>query len=173
MSSIPFEHFFKLGELTLTGTDLTVAPAPEQLPAIAAWADVSKVTRFEAQLQLKRLATTRFSYSADLAADVVQACVLTLEPVESHLVRHIERELHLAPKLPEDLGELTLAAGDEDVPETITSLHFDLAAPLLEEFLLAIDPYPRKDGVAFTPPPNGETPPENPFAVLKLLKDRE
>ncbi len=172
MNDNPLQHFFKLGELTQAGSDVAVAAAPDQLPALAQWAGVSKVTRWDAAVRLKRLATTRFSYEADLVADVVQACVVTLEPVESHLERHIERELHLAPKIPEEVGELTLSAGDDDVPETITSLHYDLAGPLLEEFLLAIDPYPRKPGVAFAPPPNEETPPENPFAVLKALKDR-
>ncbi len=172
-SSLPFQHSFNLGDLTQTGSDVAIAVSPVSLPAIAEWAGVSKVTRFEAQLRLKRLATTRFSYEADLIADIVQACVVTLEPVESHLERHIERELHLAPRLPEAVGELTLSAGDDDVPEIITSLHYDLAGPLLEEFLLAIDPYPRKEGAAFVPPPGAESLPENPFAVLKALKDRE
>lgn len=171
--SSPFQHYFKLGELTQAGSDVAVVASAEQLPGLAEWALVDKVTRFEAQLQLRRLSTTRFSYAADLVADIVQACVVTLEPVESHIVRHIERELHLAPKLPEDVRELTLSAGDDDVPETITSLHYDLAGPLLEEFLLEIDPYPRKEGAAFAPLPDAESAPEKPFAALKALKDRE
>jgi uncharacterized metal-binding protein YceD (DUF177 family) len=171
--SSPLQRLFKLGELTQAGSDVTITATPEQLPGIAEWGLVDKVSRFEAKLQLKRLSTTRFSYAADLVADIVQACVVTLEPVESHLVRHIERELHLAPKVPEEVAELTLAAGDDDAPETITSLHYDLAGPLLEEFLLAIDPYPRKPGAAFAPLPNAESAPEKPFAALKALRDRE
>ena len=44
--------------------------------------------------------------------------------------------------------------------------------PLLEEFVLAIDPYPRAPGVEFAAPVDAEPRPESPFAVLKALKDR-
>ena len=40
----------------------------------------------------------------------------------------------------------------------------------MEEFLLAIDPYPRAPGVAFQPPEGMADKPESPFAVLKGLK---
>ncbi len=58
------------------------------------------------------------------------------------------------------------------MPEEIDSTRFDLAAPLLEEFSLAIDPYPRAPGVAFDAPATTEDPPENPFAVLGKLKEK-
>ena len=52
-------------------------------------------------------------------------------------------------------GELSPAAGGDDVPEEIDSTRYDLVAPLLEEFSLAIDPYPRAPGVAFDVPQDG------------------
>jgi hypothetical protein len=55
------------------------------------------------------------------------------------------------------------------MPEEIDSLHYDLTAPLIEEFILALDPYPRAPGVEFQAP-EGEGAPESPFAVLKGLK---
>jgi len=62
---------------------------------------------------------------------------------------------------------------DDELTEEIESLTYDLAAPLLEEFSLAIDPYPRAPGVAFEPQSDraqkGE---EGPFAALKALKGR-
>lgn len=168
----PLEHFYDLGDLTQAGSDVRVEAAPETLPGLAAWAEVEAVKAFSAKVQMKRLGSNRFFFAADLDVDLVQACVVTLEPVESHISRHLERELQLAPKMPDAAGELTLSAGDEDVPETITNLNYDLAAPLLEEFSLAIDPYPRKEGAAFTPPQGAESAKESPFAVLKALKDR-
>ena len=60
---------------------------------------------------------------------------------------------------------------DEDVPEEIESLHYDLAGPLLEEFVLALDPYPRAPGGGISAPPKAaDDRPESPFAVLKGLK---
>jgi uncharacterized metal-binding protein YceD (DUF177 family) len=58
---------------------------------------------------------------------------------------------------------------EDDAPEEIDSLHYDLAAALIEEFILALDPYPRAPGVEFQAP-EGEGATESPFAVLKGLK---
>jgi hypothetical protein len=169
----PLQHSFNLSDLTVAGAQVVVEAKPEELPALAEWAGVDSVKRFMATVDLRRLSQSRFNLDADLTADVVQCCVVTLEPVENRINRHITRELHLAPQLPrEEAGELTLAAGDDDVPESILSLEYDLVAPLLEEFALAIDPYPRKVGAAFAPPIEPEVPQSSPFAVLKALKDR-
>lgn len=169
---LPLQYLFELGHLTPAGTTVTVEPKPGDLPRIATWAGVAAVEKFKGIVSLRRISTSRFGFEADLSADIVQACVVTLEPVAAHIERHVERELHYVPRAPVEEGELTLAAGDDDVPETITSLEYDLAGPLLEEFALAIDPYPRKAGAAFAAPVETEEVPESPFAVLKSLKDR-
>jgi len=168
----PLQHHFDLGGLGQAETVVAVAAVAGQLPELARWAGVDAVSRFEATVTLRRLSQTRFSYEAELTADVVQACVVTLEPVPARISRTIARELQQAPRLPKEAGELTLSAGDDDVPETILGRDYDLAAPLLEEFVLAIDPYPRKAGVAFAPSDEGKETQQNPFAVLKTLKDR-
>jgi hypothetical protein len=170
----PLQHIYDLSDLTQAGAEVRVTAAPENLPGLANWAGVDSVKRFAATVTLRRLTQSRFQFDAKLTADVVQSCVVTLEPVPSRISRRVTRELHLAPRVPrEESGELTLSAGDDDVPETILSLDYDLAAPLLEEFALAIDPYPRKEGVAFTPPADAEGAEASPFAVLKALKDRD
>jgi uncharacterized metal-binding protein YceD (DUF177 family) len=168
----PLQHIFDLGGLSQAGAEVTVKAKAEELPGLAEWAGVDSVKRFMATVSLRRLSQSRFSFEAELTADVVQACVVTLEPVESRISRHITRELQLAPRLPPEAGELTLSAGDDDVPETIASVDYDLAAPLLEEYVLAIDPYPRKAGAAYNPPTEPEASQSSPFAVLKALKDR-
>ena len=89
-----------------------------------------------------------------------------------HIERRFQRELHFNPALrrsPEAPAAEDFPLED-DLPEEIGSLHYDLAAPLIEEFVLAIDPYPRAKGVEFEPPGAGEEAPESPFAVLKGLK---
>jgi len=172
----PLRRMFELGGLSQAGAVVTVEADPEQRVGLAQWAGVDSVERLVGTITLHRLSQTRFSYEADLTADVTQSCVVTLEPVASHISRQIARELQLAPRLPPDLQqtavELTLSAGDDDVPETLTNLNYDLAAPLLEEFVLGIDPYPRKDGAALALPVEPEVPQSSPFAALKTLKNR-
>jgi uncharacterized metal-binding protein YceD (DUF177 family) len=167
----PIHHLFDLGDLSQAGSRIEIAAAGDDLARLARWASVDTVRAFGARIELRRLSRTRFSFEAELEADIVQSCVVTLDPVATHIAKHIKRELHFSPHPRTEGGELTLAAGDEDVPEEIASLDYDLAAPLLEEFLLAIDPYPRKEGVTFEPPMQPGEPPESPFAVLKKLNE--
>jgi len=171
-ADLPIHHYFNLGDLSQAGSTVTVAAAGDELPRLAQWAGVEAVRKFAATVALRKLSQTRFTFEAELAADIVQNCVVTLDPLKTHIARHIARELLFAPRARPPAGELTLAAGDDDVPETIASLRYDLAAPLLEEFVLAVDPYPRKRGAAFAPPEEPPEAPASPFAVLKSLKGR-
>jgi hypothetical protein len=65
--------------------------------------------------------------------------------------------------------DLVLDSDQEEGPEEIDSLHLDLAGPVLEEFVLSLDPYPRRPGVEFAPESPDSAPRESPFAVLKGL----
>ncbi len=112
---------------------------------------------FGSTVRLRKHSATRFALDAVLEADIVQDCVVTLEPVRTHIERPFHRELHLAESIrlkPNESIPLTASAGDDDVPEEIDSLTYDLAAPLLEELVLAIDPYPRAPGVNLPCPPS-------------------
>ncbi len=171
-SAAPIERLYDLATLGEAGDEIEIAADADDLTRLAQWAGVDRVERFAGKLSLRKLSPGRFAYEAELEADVVQSCVVTLEPVKSHIARSFARTLHYAPKGPaREEGRLTLAAGDDDAPDEIASTRYDLAGPLLEEFSLAIDPYPRAPGVAFEPPEEPANPADNPFAVLKRLKE--
>jgi hypothetical protein len=169
----PIERIYDLNRLSEAGYETEIVPSTEQLRDLAEWAGVAEIGSFRGRISLRRLSSSRFAYEASLEASITQTCTVTLEPVSSKIAMDFARSLHLVPqarKVVDFSGELSPAAGDGAVPEEIESPRFDLAAPLLEEFLLAIDPYPRAPGVAFEPPANEAEKPENPFAVLKSLK---
>lgn len=169
----PLARFYNLSHLSEAGYETTIAASPEDRARIASWADVDSIERFEARISLKRLSNTRFLYRAELAADITQACVVTLDPVLSKISLDFTRTLQLVQKAREgfDLaGPLSPAEGDDDVPEEIESTRYDLAAPLLEEFSLAIDPYPHAPGVTFELPAEAPEQRDSPFARLKVLK---
>jgi len=171
----PVERFYDLNRLSEAGYETTIALGPDERTELADWAAVVGVDRFEARIALRRLSSARFAYSAHLEADITQSCIVTLEPVSSHIALDITRNLHLVPQLKKmiDLsGELAPASGDDEVPEEIDKSRYDLAAPLLEEFSLAIDPYPRAPGVAFDAPGKENSGRESPFSVLKALKSK-
>ena len=169
----PIERFYDLNRLSEAGYEAFIELGPEERQKLAAWADVVNVNKFEGRVALRRISSNRFAYQAHLEADIVQACTVTLEPVSANISLDFTRALHLVPHVKKTIdfsGELSPAAGDDEVPEEIDSTRLDLAAPLLEEFSLAIAPYPRAPGVAFDTPEDGEVQPESPFAVLGKLK---
>ncbi len=167
----PLERFTDLDRLGHAGADVEIATKAEDRARLAQWAKVESIESFSAKVELRRLGANRFMLDYELLAELTQACVVTLEPVHSHIERSFLRELHVSGHIPADKGgALTLDAGDDEVPEEVQSPHFDLAGPLLEEFLLAIDPYPRAQGAAFEAPDDEDAAGGNPFAVLKSLK---
>jgi uncharacterized metal-binding protein YceD (DUF177 family) len=174
---LPYENIVDLARLTEAGSEFAIILDEDTRARIAEWAGIEELERFDATVELKRQSRTRFAYSAKFDADVVQACVVTLEPVKSHIAQHFARALHLLTGVmrgAQDFaidsgGPLAAGAGEDDAPEQITDTHYDIAAPLLEEFALALDPYPRAPGVEFTPPEEEADPEENPFAILSKL----
>jgi uncharacterized metal-binding protein YceD (DUF177 family) len=169
--ALPLSNILDLAVLSQAGEERVIAPKAGQLAGLAEWAGVERIDNFEARIALKKLSPTRFDYRAEVSAEIVQSCVVTLEPVLSHLAFSFERELHLvrsASRLPDEA--FGPEAGEDDVPEEITDTRFDIAGPVLEELALAIDPYPRAPGVAFRTESERQEERESPFAALKNLK---
>ena len=168
-NELPFSHVYNLNRLGQAGDEVQFAVSDAEREALARFAGLVRVDAFAAKIGLKKLSPNRFRLDFTLQADIVQACVVTLADVPAHIALSFDRELHFSPavrRTGEGAVEVPL---EDDQPEEIGSLHYDLAAPLIEELILALDPYPRAPGVEFQPP-KGEGAAESPFAVLKGLK---
>ena len=132
------------------------------------------VQKFEGTVTLTKLAAHRYRYDAVLVCDLMQTSVVSLDPVQTRIEESFSRELHVAhrprhPKVPE--FEAPILEGNDDIPEELDSPHYDLAAPLLEELSLALDPYPKAAGEEFAASEESEAEIESPFAILKKLRD--
>lgn len=168
----PFETIVDLNSLTEAGTVVELAPGQAERARIAGWSDVSAIPEFSGVVTVKRLSSTGFAYEAELTATVIQPCSVTLEPVSQKIALRFARELHLArSKRRGEPVDLAPGLGEDDLPEEVENSRYNVAGPVLEEFSLAIDPYPRAEGAAFELQP-AEKPP-SPFAVLARLKDPE
>jgi len=177
--ALPLSHNYNLARLGNAGDRVSFAADDAQRAAIAAWSGVLSLESFAVAVEIKKLGPVRFGLDFTVTAEVTQACVVTLEPVKSRLDHTFQRELHFTGtgprhQKPESGAEVVLDAaaleGPDEGPEEIESLHYDLGAPALEEYALALEPYPRCPGVAFTAPEGAGDAPESPFAVLKGLK---
>ena len=167
----PFAHSYNLNRLGQAGDEVRFTAGEAERAALAHFAGVVRVESFAATIGLKKTSPNRFHLSFALDADIVQSCVVTLAEIPSRIQLSFERELHFVAgshRVPDMAAEVGV---EDDMPEEIGSLHYDLAAPLTEEFVLAIDPYPRAPGVEFQGG-KGEGAAESPFAILKGLKSR-
>ncbi len=123
-----------------------------------------------------------------LSARVVQACVVSLEPVTTTIDAAFERlfvEGAAAGGLegwegsPED-EEIHLEQDQKEFPDTMTDGFFDLGEALAEQLALEIPPFPRAETAVFKENPAGAEPKKgregektkggNPFAVLEKLR---
>jgi hypothetical protein len=173
----PYSVSFDVIGLTDKGAEIPIVPSPQERAAIAKWLGVSGLDSLRATVRLKRLSEDRIRYEASYSADIVQQCVVTLDPVPSHQEAEFARDFRLtaAPryKKPSVPRPHLIADLDEEDEETLEGTVLDLAAPLLEEIGLALDPYPRAKGVAFSPVQDeaaAPSPAESPFAILGQLK---
>ncbi|MBM3564621.1 MAG: DUF177 domain-containing protein [Alphaproteobacteria bacterium] len=113
--------------------------------------------------------------SGQLKADVVQACVVTLEPVQSTIETEFARSFSPVAVL-EDQEEIVLIPEEEDPPEPLEGGILDAGEIVAESLSLALDPFPRAPGatllpLADTPLKNGNNPDRSgPFSALAKLK---
>ena len=164
---------FDLLQLPEKGMEVRLEPTPKEREAIAAWLGILALESLSASVNLTRRGKDQYALEAHFEADVVQACVITLEPVPAHLKGEFQRAYRVVSRTlakareGEEGGEIGL---ESDEPELIQSHEIDLAAPLLEELSLSLDPYPKRPGAAFEVQEEASSPSESPFAALAVLK---
>lgn len=113
------------------------------------------------------------SLRVHFTADVVQSCVVTLDPVRSRIDEGIE--LCYAPSEEAHLG----AKGSfvdplkENGPEPLVNGSIDVGRVVMEHLLLALDPYPRRSGAKFKFQDSFDDSSTSPFALLSIKKETE
>lgn len=173
----PFVKFYDLSTLSEGGVEILLAPTAAERAATAQWAELASLDRLTARVTLLRKGANRYLYSAEYEADLAQNCVITLDPVPAKLAGIFEREFRVPDhanarrkRAPVEVDQPVSL--DEDEPEMLESHILDLAAPVLEEMVLNLDPYPKAPGAVFAPEPEPADKADNPFAVLQRLKDK-
>ncbi len=173
---LPLTHVYNLARLGHAGDVVQFTASSDECEALARWSGVLSVEKFSVRVEIKKLSPSKFALDIALTAEVVQSCVVSLEPVPAGIERRFTRELHFSgparrgAKPPESETISVDMTGDEEPPEDIESPHYDLARPVLEEYALSLDPYPRAKGAEFGLKEPPEERPESPFAALKALK---
>ena len=150
------------------------ADARERTSLAQRWGVLS-VNAVRAELVLTRWKRDGVRIKGRVEADIEQNCVVTLEPVASHIDEAVEAVFvpegsKLARITTDDSGEMVIEAEGPDLPETYAGDSIDVGAVCEEFIVLAIDPYPRKEGAVLETTDDADDDDEDapsPFAKLE------
>lgn len=122
--------------------DLTAEAAERR--ALARRFDLLDLGLLRAGGRLERTMEHEIRFSGWFEAEVVQTCVLSLEPVPATLRERFERRYRRVTESTARVARLErIAPDDEDEAEIVTGATIDLGEAVAEELALALDPYPR------------------------------
>ncbi|WP_417694902.1 YceD family protein [Roseibium sp.] len=137
---------------------ICLEPDAASLKQIADAYDLEAIEKLKADLVLKPWGKRGVRVTGTFKTDIRQVCVVTLEPFVSTMKDEVDRTFLPAsskPRRPRDLndaGEIEIDLDSIDPPDVMMDGMLDLGALICEQLALNIDPFPRKPGVAFTPP---------------------
>ncbi|MFI5003264.1 MAG: YceD family protein, partial [Reyranellales bacterium] len=137
---------------------------------------------FSARVTIDRRPGSQIVVEGRLRGRIVQACILTLDPVTQELddAFRIVFKQGLAEERDPESGEALLSA-QADAPEPLPGNMLDVGEIVAEQLSLAADPYPRRPGVKLedvlpkhrhTGRPARNEQRRHPFAGLAALKDK-
>jgi uncharacterized metal-binding protein YceD (DUF177 family) len=161
-------------EVPQSGRHFKLAPDDKTRQAIAVLAELNALPRMTAAFEVTPYGRDGLRVVGTVSAHVVQACVVTLDPVENDVEEPVDIVFKpsVAPRLVEEDGKMVEIA-TEDEPEPLVDGTIDLGVIATEFLILGLDPYPRKDGAVFDTPPIGDEEALRPFAALAKLKKEQ
>ena len=168
-----FSRPMAVDKIPANGLTLTLEPTEKQrirlaerfalidLPKIKAEVTVAPAERYDG-----------YEMKGTLTADVVQQCVVTLEPLPAHIEHPVDVVFLKEGQAPEESESFELSHEDSDI-EVISNGYIDLGEVLAQNLGIALDPYPRKADLPPVTKEYGSSPEtQNPFAKLVELKKK-
>lgn len=147
---LEFSHPVKMTEIGHVLSGLTLNANARECRLIAQRLDLLELKSFT--VKFDRVVDPEpkvIRLKGDILADLVQKCVVTLEPVAQKLDTSFSWRLALPGYRPRPVEDDEGDFPNDDEPEVITGGVIDLGEIAVEELSLAIDPYPRAPGVEF------------------------
>lgn len=176
--SAEFSRPLALDRVSTTQHREEITATDKERAALAQRFDLVSLDALTASFTLKRVRRDLVRVKGRVSADLVQACVVTLDPLPARIDERFEVDF-LEGAQPA-VADLELDAEAAEAPEPARDGWIDLGELAAEQLGLAMDPYPRK--------PDAEVPNEwraepevepaaaerpNPFAVLEKLKENK
>ncbi|EYS92092.1 hypothetical protein X471_00381 [Bartonella bacilliformis str. Heidi Mejia] len=170
-----FSYPVSVSSLPVKGIKVHICADQQECAHLAKNHDLLEVKFCEGEFQILPWKKRGVYIKGLLRANIIQSCVVTLEPLENNIHENIEVVFVpegsnlLKPEMLEDTGELFLDAEGPDAPEIFYGDKIDIGAIVEEFFELSIDRYPRKENISMNILENSEDIEEksSPFSILK------
>ncbi|MDF1748003.1 MAG: DUF177 domain-containing protein [Alphaproteobacteria bacterium] len=144
-SAPELSEVIEVDEIPSKGLQVLLKADTAQREALARRFDILSVNSLSADCRLSMLAGgPMVRLQGTILAVVEQSCVVTQAPLKQSLSVPFSLEF-APPSMVEENVELTLA--DADPPDVILEGKIDVGEAVAQQLALALDPYPRQDGV--------------------------
>jgi uncharacterized metal-binding protein YceD (DUF177 family) len=168
----PFSLIVAVRDIGRKGRNLKLAADAGQRAGLADLLGVVAIERLEGEFRLDMVSGSAVHLRGRIEADVVQTCVVSLEPVQQHIEEPVSVTL-----LPAETANgrpdssVLVDPMDEEDRDIYCDGRIDLGVIVSEQLALHLDPYPRAPGVTFETAGDDEADiQDSPFAVLERLK---
>jgi uncharacterized metal-binding protein YceD (DUF177 family) len=179
------ERLVDIDRTGASGAALEIAPSDSERTALARRFGFLGLPALSARVTVDRRPGGQVVVEGRLRGKIVQACILTLDPVTQDLDEtfRLVFKQGLAEERDPESGE-ALVSAQADAPEPLPGNMLDVGEIVAEQLSLAADPYPRKPGVRLEdvlPKPRGggrdgrpgrQEQRRHPFAGLAALRDK-
>jgi uncharacterized metal-binding protein YceD (DUF177 family) len=176
------ERIVDVDRMGPSGTALEITASDAERAALAKRFGFLDLPALSARVTVDRRPGGRVVVEGRLRGRIVQACILTLDPIAQDLDEafRIVFKQDLAEEKDPESGE-ALVSAQTDAPEPLPGNLLDVGEIVAEQVSLAADPYPRKHGVKLEdvlPKPRKDgrhgrhEPRRHPFAGLAALRDK-
>lgn len=168
--ALPLTRVVKRDEVPEDGLEVTFEPGETERADIAKFLSIPAVEALQARLLATRHGRGGLRVRGEVTGNVVQTCVVTLEPVSQSVSEAVDTIYapEGSPVLNIELTPEELASEESDI-EPMANGSIDLGGLVIEHLALGLDPYPRKPGVEFEPVQEGAEE-ASPFAKLARLR---
>jgi uncharacterized metal-binding protein YceD (DUF177 family) len=175
MIALEFSRPISIDRLGYDDRIYDIEASADECSALSTRYGILTVHSLKARLRLKRVAGgSQVRLEGRFFADVVQSCVVSLEPVPAHLEEDFV--MAFATEQNGDSDEVVVALDDEDPPDPIENGIIDIGEAAAEHLALALDPFPRAPSAIFEGAVVGDPEPmpvkANPFSALAALKKK-
>ena len=170
-----FSRPVEIDEIGPEGVSLEIAADAQEREALARRFGLVSLDLLEGTATVTPVSRKLFRLEAAFRAELVQTCVVTLDPFPVRLEQSFAA---LFGEGGPGLAALLSADDEEDEPEPIEGGAIDIGETVAQHLALALDPYPRKPGAALpaeygtAAASEAEPGRVRPFAGLDLLKPR-